>query len=311
MRIGLRGLAIESLISVFFVGCGGAIAPLSITTTSLAAGEVGTAYSATLAASGGRGPYNWRILSSGSALPAGLSLSTAGVISGTPTAAASNKIAFQVADSESTPRTATASLTLTTDAPPLPPPPPATLQITTTSLNAGTLGVAYSATLAATGGTPPYTWSVGSIPLPPGLTINASSGAISGTPTALGSYFPSFSVSDSAKHTVSTQALNIIVNPTLGSIPNGTYSFSFGGTVTQGLVGLAIDGSFTLSNGTTELVLPVHILGFIVSFALSRMCDPTLTSSHFLRKPKQNLAVSVRRLAEALSQLVKIPCAFT
>ena len=60
-----------------------------------------------------------------------------------------------------------------------------------------------------------------------------------------------------------------------------------------------------------ELVLPVHILGFIVSFALSRMCDPTLTSSHFLRKPKQNLAVSVRRLAEALSQLVKIPCAFT
>jgi hypothetical protein len=148
----------------------------------------------------------------------------------------------QVADAESTPQTATQVLALTVGN-------ATALSITTTSLSAGTLGVAYSGTLTAAGGTPPYMWSIGSVPLPAGLTLNASSGAISGTPTALASSYPNFSVSDSASHTVSIQTINLTINPPLGSLPNGTYSFSFGGTVTQQLVGLAINGSFTLSNG--------------------------------------------------------------
>jgi len=63
-----------------------------------------------------------------------------------------------------------------------PPPPP--LVITTASLADGQVGVAYSATLAASGGTAPYTWSVAGGTLPAGLALNHSTGAISGTPTA-------------------------------------------------------------------------------------------------------------------------------
>ncbi|MGA8730703.1 MAG: Ig domain-containing protein, partial [Terracidiphilus sp.] len=58
------------------------------------------------------------------------------------------------------------------------------LSITTTSLPSGQVGTAYSATLAATGGTSPYAWSLTSGTLPAGLTLNAATGAISGTPTA-------------------------------------------------------------------------------------------------------------------------------
>src|SRR5262249_12498648 len=60
------------------------------------------------------------------------------------------------------------------------------LTITTTALPGGVVGAAYSATLAASGGTPPYTWAIASGALPAGLTLAPSSGVISGTPTASG-----------------------------------------------------------------------------------------------------------------------------
>src|ERR1019366_1381190 len=61
---------------------------------------------------------------------------------------------------------------------------PAALAITTTSLPSGQVGIAYSTTLAATGGTSPYSWSLTGGTLPAGLTLNAATGAISGIPTA-------------------------------------------------------------------------------------------------------------------------------
>jgi hypothetical protein len=69
---------------------------LVITTTSLSDGVVGTAYSATLTATGGNGTYTWS-LASGS-LPAGLSLSSTGTISGTPTTAGSSSFTVRVTD---------------------------------------------------------------------------------------------------------------------------------------------------------------------------------------------------------------------
>src|SRR5206468_1329682 len=121
--------------------------PPSITTTSLAAGTVGTAYSQALAATGGTTPYSWSVASG--ALPAGLSLAAGGTMAGTPTAAGSSSFTVKVTDSAS--GTATAALSLTIS--------PAALGITTSSLPAGTVGTAYSQALGASGGTSPYSWS--------------------------------------------------------------------------------------------------------------------------------------------------------
>jgi len=124
------------------------------------------AYSATLAAKGGTTPYTWSLTSG--ALPAGLSLNAStGAITGTPTTAVtSTPLTFKVTDSGSPAGTQSVNLTLTISAP--------TLAITTSSLPSGQVGTAYSATLVATGGTTPYTWSLTSGTLPAGLNLNAS-----------------------------------------------------------------------------------------------------------------------------------------
>ena len=82
-------------------------APLVISTTTLPAGTVGTVYAANLSATGGVSPYSW----SASALPSGLSMSSAGTISGTPTTAGTQMASLTVKDSKGT--TASASLSLT------------------------------------------------------------------------------------------------------------------------------------------------------------------------------------------------------
>jgi len=70
------------------------------------------------------------------------------------------------------------------------------IQITTSYLPDATNGQPYSAQLTAIGGVAPYTWSILSGSLPPGLTLSQS-GLISGTPTASGEYFAVFQVTDS------------------------------------------------------------------------------------------------------------------
>jgi len=73
------------------------------------------------------------------------------------------------------------------------------LAITTTSLSNGKVGTSYSQTLVATGGTTPYTWTLTSGTLPNGLTLNASSGQITGTPTTTVTNSPlQFTVTDSS-----------------------------------------------------------------------------------------------------------------
>jgi len=81
-------------------------------------------------------------------------------------------------------------------------PPP--LSISTSSLPLGQIGTAYSTTLTATGGTPPYTWSISSGQLPPGLTVAATSGAIEGTPSQAMSSAFTVQVADSASSNSST-----------------------------------------------------------------------------------------------------------
>jgi large repetitive protein len=181
-----------------------AVTPLAVTTTSLPGATVGTAYSMTLAATGGTTPYTWSV--SVGALPAGLSLNAStGVISGTPTTAAISTFTVQVTDSGA--RTATMALSITVSAASAP------LTVTTASLAGATVGTPYSQTLAATGGTPPYSWSVTVGALPAGLSLNATTGVISGSPTAAGTSSFTVTVTDSAAVAgTATKALSITVS---------------------------------------------------------------------------------------------------
>jgi hypothetical protein len=88
--------------------------------------------------------------------------------------------------------------------------------ITTTTVPDAAVTVPYSASLSGSGGKPPYAWSVSSGTLPPGLSIDANTGAISGTPAALGTYNFTIQLSDaSAPVQTVTRSLSIYVGTTL------------------------------------------------------------------------------------------------
>jgi hypothetical protein len=150
---------------------------LSITTTVLSGAVVGTGYLQAVTATGGQAPYTW----SASGLPGGLAMNpSTGVISGTPAAAGAYNFTVTVRDVSTPQQTAARDMTLTVAA------ATPTLSITTTSLSQATVGMSYARTVTATGGQAPYTWSASG--LPGGLTMNPSTGVISGTPGAAGAY---------------------------------------------------------------------------------------------------------------------------
>ncbi|HEV8018288.1 MAG TPA: putative Ig domain-containing protein [Steroidobacteraceae bacterium] len=128
--------------------------------------------------------------------------------------------------------------------------PPPTLTVTTTSLPPGRVGVAYAATLAASGGQAPISWALTAGTLPAGLTSTAA-GAISGTPTATAAAVPvTFTVTDSKAQQKSV-TLKLNVSPA-----NITVSVSparAGLTVTQTLTLAATTNDYA---GVTRSVSP-------------------------------------------------------
>src|SRR5258708_36317218 len=89
---------------------------------------------------------------------------------------------------------------------------PVALQIATSSLPAGTAGASYGATLAATGGPPPYTWSITGGALPIGFGLSAATGTIAGTATVPGTFSFKAQVQD-AKAVSTSASFSLIIAP--------------------------------------------------------------------------------------------------
>jgi subtilisin family serine protease len=218
--------------------------PPTITTTSLTDATNAMSYSQTLSVSGGSPPYSWSIVSGG--LPSGLSLNpTTGAITGTPNGPVGpHQFTTKVTDSAS--QSDTQDLVIALANP---------LTVTTTSLPGGTVGKAYSQVVTATGGQTPYAWSVASGSLPPGMALNPSTGAVTGTPTAAGTFSFTARASDTGNPVrTDTQALSITVASTVAlaisswSVPGGDVGSGYTGTVTGS--GGATPYTWSVASGT-------------------------------------------------------------
>ena len=164
----------------------------------LPGGFQNVSYSQTITASGGTSPYTFA--TTAGALPTGLSLSSGGVLSGTPTA--SGTFNFTITATDNVGNTGLLAYALTIAAAPT---------ITTTSpLPAGTFGSTYNQTLLATGGTPGYTFALAGGALPGGLSL-AANGDITGTASATGVF--SFTARVTGSNTAtSTKLFSLTIN---------------------------------------------------------------------------------------------------
>src|SRR5262249_48898333 len=145
--------------------------PLTISPSSLSAATVGVLYTKNLSVSGGTGTVSFA-LAPGSALRPGLTLSAAGVLSGTPPAAGSFSFAVGAAASATNVDYGLIRYPLTVNAP--------TIAFSPASLSGGTVGASYSQTVSASGSTTPFHFMISAGSLPPGLFLNQDTGVISG-----------------------------------------------------------------------------------------------------------------------------------
>ncbi|MBN9662525.1 MAG: putative Ig domain-containing protein [Acidobacteria bacterium] len=223
-----------------------------VTTTALPRGSVGIAYSTTIAAQGGTGGLSYAV--AGGSLPAGLTLNSSGVLSGTPTASGTSQVTIRVTDSSQASSTRNFSIVIAQG-----------LAITSlSSLPGGTLGLPYSTNLAATGGSPSYSWVVESGALPPGVQLSPA-GSLTGTPFTGGSFTFTARVTDTANvsaNQVFTISISSILTITSNSaLPNGSVNSPYSAPLS--VVGGAAPYTWTLTSGQLPIGLTLSTAGII------------------------------------------------
>jgi hypothetical protein len=214
---------------------------ITVTNPAVNGGVAGSPFSQTFTQSGGIGTTTFSLASG--TLPAGLTLSAGGVLSGTPTQTGSFAITVKATDSNGCTGTgATYTLTITCQ----------TITVTNPAVNNGVAGAPFSQTFTQSGGIGTTTFSLASGSLPAGLTL-AASGVLSGTPTQTGTFAITVRATDSngctgtgATYTLTISCQTITVtNP---AVSTGTAGSPFSQTFTQsGAIGTA---TFTLASGT-------------------------------------------------------------
>jgi hypothetical protein len=243
-------------------------------------GQVDVPYSSALVASGGTGGYTYS-LQSGS-LPTGLLLNPmTGAITGTPTVSGSFSFTAKAVDSSGNPaaNSVTSSCGINIA--------PKGLSLTCAAATSGQVAVPYNSSLVATGGVPGYTYSISSGNLPPGLSLDSHTGAITGQPLTAGAYPFIAKVVDSASTAatayssscgitvapVPTNPLSVLCAPGSGAVGNyfsatvpvtggqSPYSFSVSsGALPTGLnlnSGTGVISGTPLSAGTFGYVVKV------------------------------------------------------
>ncbi len=179
---------------------------LTIQSTGLPGGVKDVAYETPLRASGGVLPFTW----AATGLPAGLTISSQGVISGIPTAAGNSSVKLTVTDASGTSDTITLSLRVAADS-------GSALQITTTSVPIGVVNATYpGATFAAKNGVGQLSWSATGVPA--GLTLSTD-GKLTGTPSRVGQGTMTVQVRDGEGVRASSQ-INWVVNAALSISTN-------------------------------------------------------------------------------------------
>ena len=209
--------------------------PVTVSPGSLPNAAVAAAYSQTLTASGGTAAYTFGLTAG--ALPSGLTLSSGGVLSGTPTAGGTFNFTVTATDSSASPGPFSGSQTyvLAVD--------PAVLALPAKSLASGIVATVYSDALTpVTGGTAPYSYAVTAGALPSGLTLNVSTGTIGGTPTASGTF-------------------NFTVTATDSSTGSGPYAASQTYTIAVTAAPIAANSSLTVSYDAPATAVPLSLSG--------------------------------------------------
>ena len=154
---------------------------ITLAPPTLPDGTVGVAFNQTITGSGGTAPFSFAVTAG--ALPAGLTLTSAGVLAGSPEAAGTSPVTIRGTDANGC--FASLAYTIVIDAAPPPPPVCPAITLAPTTLPGGTVGVAFNQTIAGSGGMAPYAFGLTAGALPAGLTLT-SAGVLTGTPTTAG-----------------------------------------------------------------------------------------------------------------------------
>ena len=185
--------------------------PIAILPATLPNGVTGTPYSQALTASAGEAPLSFAVTAG--ALPTGLTLNAAGLLSGTPTAAGSFAFPVGVTDANGCPGSRACTLAVTCPA----------ISVVPPSLPDATVGLGYDQTVTASAGSAPLVWSVTSGSLPAGLTLEAATGELHGTPTLAGTAIFTLTVGDANGCTGSeSYTLNVVTSTTISTVAPNT-----------------------------------------------------------------------------------------
>ncbi len=259
-------------------------ASITLSPATLTGAPYGASYSQIIAASGGFAPYSYSLTSG--ALPSGLSLSSPGLISGTP--AAVGTVSFTVTATDIYSHTGSQAYSLTITAP--------TITLSPTTLTGGTYAVSYSQTVTASGGISPYTYNVTSGSLPSGLSLNASTGAITGTPTATGTVSFTITATDAHSYTGSQAYSLTIATATISllptSLPSGTYNTAYSQTVsasggispyTYTITSGSLPGGLSINSSTGAITgTPTASGGFMFTVTATDAHSQTGSQSYLL-----------------------------